>query len=106
MGQGMEGECLVLKPAGDSVECVKSPWQPLHTGLSANILVAAPQDLVKLSLAETVGLGKAPGTVHRAPHHLLACFLRRWKDSSWERREVECRLVPSEAEPLHLLRPL
>ena len=37
-GQGLEVECLVLKPAGDWVAGMKSPRQPLHVGLNADVL--------------------------------------------------------------------
>lgn len=37
MGRGMEVGCLVLSPSGDWVPWVRSPRQPLHVELSAQI---------------------------------------------------------------------
>lgn len=38
MGQGLEVECLVLKPARDWVAGMQSPRQPLHMELNDDVL--------------------------------------------------------------------
>lgn len=52
-GQRMEAGCEVLRPVGDSVAWVRSPRQPLHVGLSTDILGCS-----------SLGCGKAEGLRH------------------------------------------
>lgn len=53
LGQQMEAGRQVLRPVGDSAAWVRSPRQPLHVGLSTDILGCS-----------SLGRGKAEGLRH------------------------------------------